>query len=241
MLNVNPKTRHIVYATLASGEAIKIMADVKDSLGQVVAVLQPKDEELFSLNLAEAEAALAALRIDFIPGSLQHETELDLTDAQIAETQILQTTPGSDSWVFQVSYHAPQRPEHELQKPTEVPGATIAGCRHIAESIRHSPIFGQFYDQLRAGPESTDWKANLGSKPRRMPNPGITPVFIASRRDVVAAHVADLPLSWLEVERLSQWGSYHKVHALFGERHWVTVDRAGSVSLYVFSKDENFI
>lgn len=234
MLNVNPKTRHIVYATSASGEAIKIMADIKDSLGQVVAVLQPKDEEVVSLTLGEAEAALVALRVGFVPGSLQHETELDLTDSEIAETQILQTTPENDSWVFKVSHHA-------LQKPEEVPGATIAGCRRIAESIRHSTIFGQFYDQLRAGPESTDWKAILGSKPKRMPNPSITPVFTASGSHVVAAQVAGLPLSWLEVERLSQWGVYHKVHALFGERHWVTVDRAGSVSLYVFSKDENFI
>lgn len=234
MLNVNPKTRHIVYATSASGEAIKIMADIKDSLGQVVAVLQPKDEEVVSLTLGEAEAALVALRVGFVPGSLQHETELDLTDSEIAETQILQTTPENDSWVFKVSHHA-------LQKPEEVPGATIAGCRHIAESIRHSTIFGQFYDQLRAGPESTDWKAILGSKPKRMPNPGITPVFTASGSHVVAAQVAGLPLSWLEVERLSQWGVYHKVHALFGERRWVTVDRSGSVSLYVFSDDENFI
>ncbi len=234
MLNVNPKTRHIVYATSASGEAIKIMADIKDSLGQVVAVLQPKDEEVVSLTLGEAEAALVALRVGFVPGSLQHETELDLTDSEIAETQILQTTPENDSWVFKVSHHA-------LQKPEEVPGATIAGCRRIAESIRHSTIFGQFYDQLRAGPESTDWKAILGSRPKRMPNPGITPVFTASGSHEVAAQVAGLPLSGLEVERLSQWGVYHKVHALFGERRWVTVDRSGSVSLYVFSDDENFI
>lgn len=234
MLNVNPKTRHIVYATSASGEAIKIMADIKDSLGQVVAVLQPKDEEVVSLTLGEAEAALVALRVGFVPGSLQHETELDLTDSEIAETQILQTTPENDSWVFKVSHHA-------LQKPEEVPGATIAGCRRIAESIRHSTIFGQFYDQLRAGPESTDWKAILGSRPKRMPNPGITPVFTASGSHEVAAQVAGLPLSWLEVERLSQWGVYHKVHALFGERRWVTVDRSGCVSLYVFSDDENFI
>lgn len=234
MLNVNPKTRHTVYATSASGEAIKIMADIKDSLGQVVAVLQPKDEEVVSLTLGEAEAALVALRVGFVPGSLQHETELDLTDSEIAETQILQTTPENDSWVFKVSHHA-------LQKPEEVPGATIAGCRRIAESIRHSTIFGQFYDQLRAGPESTDWKAILGSRPKRMPNPGITPVFTASGSHEVAAQVAGLPLSWLEVERLSQWGVYHKVHALFGERRWVTVDRSGCVSLYVFSDDENFI
>lgn len=234
MLNVNPKTRHIVYATAASGEAIKIMADIKDSLGQVVAVLQPKDEELFSLTLAEAEAALVALRIGFVPGSLQHEDELDLTDAQIAETKILQTTPGNDSWVFKVSHHA-------LQKPAEVPGATIAGCRHIAESIRISPIFGQFYDQLRAGPESKEWNATLGTKPQRMPNPSLNPVFRASGSHVIAAQVAGLPISWLEVARLSQYGTYRTVHALFGERHWVTVDRNGSVKLYVFADDEHFI
>ena len=234
MLNVNPKTRHTVYATSASGEAIKIIADVKDNLGQVVAVLQPKDEEIVSLTLGEAEAALVALQIGFVPGSLQHETALDLTDAQIAETQILQTTPENDSWVFEA------RP-HTLQKPEPVPGAKIAGCCHIAESIRHSPVFGQFYNQLRTEPESSDWKANLGSKPQRMPNPSIQPLFSASGPHVVAAQVANLPLSWLEVERLSEYGVYHKVHALFGERRWVTVDRSGSVSLYVFSDDENFI
>lgn len=236
MLTVNPKTRHTVYATSASGEAIQITAYIKDTLGQVVAVLELEDGEaqVVSLTLGEAEAALAALRVEFVPGSLQHEDMLDLTDAQIAETQVLKTTPGNDSWIFKVSHHA-------LQKPEEVPGATIAGCSRIAESIRHSTIFGQFYDQLRAGPESTDWKAILGSKPKRMPNPSITPVFTASGSHVVAAQVAGLPLSWLEVERLSQWGVYHKVHALFGERRWVTVDRSGCVSLYVFSDDENFI
>lgn len=229
----NPKTRLTTYANF-SGERIKILVDIKGDLGQIVAVTQPEEEDIISLTLNQAEAVLTKLRLNYNPSSLQHESQLDLTELQIVETQILQTTPCNDSWIFKLS------PVVAL-KPEEVPNARIAGCRHIANSIRCCPVFGRFYDQLRLGPDSTDWKATLGSKPQRMPNPSITPLFTVANTAPVLEQVAGLPITWLEVERLDKWGTYHRIHALFGQRHWVAQDRSGAILLFVFPEDETFI
>jgi len=108
---------------------------------------------------------------------------------------------------------------------------TICGCKYIAESIKNSELFGKFYVDLLTN-DTNSYSVELGEKPSKMPIPSVSPISIY--HNDVRNYIDGLPLTYMELTKLSRYGVYHSMIALFGDRHWLVKDRAGSITLRVF-------
>ena len=116
----------------------------------------------------------------------------------------------------------------------------IAGFQSITDSVK-AGILGNFFEQILLEGTHTPSSSCFGTKPSRFPCPNITPVHVACNAAAVLEAIEGLPLTWVEINSLSGWGIYYKYMALFGERHWVTRDRSGTLFVREFDLTERFI
>ena len=116
----------------------------------------------------------------------------------------------------------------------------IAGFQSITDSVK-AGILGNFFEQILLEGTHTPSSSCFGTKPSRFPCPNITPVHVACNAAAVLEAIEGLPLTWVEINSLSGWGIYYKYMALFGERHWVTRDRSGTLFVREFDLTEHFI
>lgn len=108
----------------------------------------------------------------------------------------------------------------------------IAGCASIAASIK-STLFSPFYEKLLS--DENAWHSEIGTKPN-MPNPSVKPIDTKCNFVNIFPVIEGMPLTWMRVERLDKYGVYYSAIALYGDRHWVTKDRAGALFLHVYDK-----
>lgn len=116
----------------------------------------------------------------------------------------------------------------------------IAGCQYITDSVKKG-LLGKFFEQIFLEGIHTRNSSCFGTKPSRFPNPSIEPISTVANGGPVSKAITGLPLTWVEIKSLSQWGVYYSYIALFGERHWVTRDRSGTLFVREFDLTEHFI
>ena len=116
----------------------------------------------------------------------------------------------------------------------------IAGCEYITDSFKKG-LLGNFFEQILLEGTHTSSTSSFGTKPSRFPNPNIEPIRTVANGGPVSKAITGLPLTWVDIKSLSQWGVYYKYIALFGERHWVTRDRSGTLFVREFDLTEHFI
>ena len=116
----------------------------------------------------------------------------------------------------------------------------IAGCQYKTDSVKKG-LLGKFFEQIFLEGIHTRNSSCFGTKPSRFPCPNITPVHVACNAAAVLEAIEGLPLTWVEINSLSEWGVYYSYIALFGERHWVTRDRSGTLFVREFDLTERFI
>ena len=116
----------------------------------------------------------------------------------------------------------------------------IADCEYITDSFKKG-LLGNFFEQILLEGTHTSSTSSLGTKPSRFPNPSIEPIRTVANGGPVSKAITGLPLTWVEIKSQSQWGVYYSYIALFGERHWVTRDRSGTLFVREFDFTEHFI
>ena len=116
----------------------------------------------------------------------------------------------------------------------------IAGCEYITDSFKKG-LLGNFFEQILLEGTHTSSTSSFGTKPSRFPNPNIEPIRTVANGGPVSKAITGLPLTWVDIKSLSQWGVYYSYIALFGERHWVTRDRSGTLFVREFDLTELFI
>jgi hypothetical protein len=104
----------------------------------------------------------------------------------------------------------------------------IAGCKYITKSVQNSKVFGSHF--LKFSESKND---EVGEQVA-MPNPSINPIKVIHNTDNVLLELAELELKWAKLDRLDRYGVYHSIIALFGDKHWVTKDRAGGICLRIY-------
>lgn len=78
----------------------------------------------------------------------------------------------------------------------------IAGCQYITDSVKKG-ILGNFFEQILLEGIHTLNSSCFGTKPSRFPSPNITPVHVACNAAAVLEAIEGLPLTWVEINSLS--------------------------------------
>ena len=124
-----------------------------------------------------------------------------------------------------------------MSNTIELENKKIAGCKVIAEYLYNHYLFHKFFEQLVASNDGS--KSVIGVRPSSMPGRHAKPEIVMVNMEPIADALKEIPLTYLEVERLDRYGVYHKITALYGDRHWVLQDRAGAIFLLIYPDPSN--
>ncbi|MBE0422289.1 hypothetical protein EI165_19810 [Pseudoalteromonas nigrifaciens] len=104
----------------------------------------------------------------------------------------------------------------------------IARCPHITEYFKKSKVFGSHAHKF------TEANNNEIGEPVPMPSPFVKPIKTLVNASEVLPELKGLELTWLRVDSLSRYGIYHSIIARFGNKHWVTKDSSGMITLRIY-------